>query len=179
MLMATSSPDMPVGVKIRDNGNPDNSATSDIRPSLRILVAEDDDDVRRLITVLLRGAGYMVDEAQDGAEAWEAVEGNAYDLIVTDNSMPRMTGIDLLNKLHSAQIKTPAILVTGQIPTDELRRNPWLLIEAIVLKPFTAIDLLATVENIFNGLECAETSVALADPPVASTRPRLKPDHSH
>jgi two-component system, chemotaxis family, chemotaxis protein CheY len=170
---------MPVGVKIRENGNPDNPATSDTHPSLRILVAEDNEDVRRLTTVLLRGAGYMVDEAQDGAEAWEAVEGNAYDLIVTDNSMPRMTGIDLLNKLHSAQIKIPAILVTGQIPTDELSRHPFLQIEAIILKPFTAVGLLAVVDNVFNGLEYAETSVAFADPQVASPRPRLKPDHSH
>lgn len=141
---------MPVVVKARENENSDSAAVNDPRSLFRILVAEDNNDLRRVTTALLTSAGYTVDEVEDGMEAWQAVESSTYDLILTDNSMPRMTGIDLLHKLHSSRRKIPAILITGEIPTDELSRYPWLQIEAIVLKPFTAVALLTVVENIFN-----------------------------
>ena len=142
---------MPNVIKIGVHENP-NAATynNDTRPLVRILVAEDDDDLRRMTTVLLSDAGYMVDEVEDGVAAWQAMERSIYDLLLTDNNMPRMTGIELLNRLHSSQIKTPVILVTGEIPTDELSRHPSLQIEAIILKPYTAVGLLSVVENVLD-----------------------------
>ena len=141
---------MPNVIKIGGRENSDGAANNDTHGSPRILVAEDDDDLRRMTVALLSDAGYVVDEVENGLQAWQAMEHCTYDLLLTDNNMPEITGIELLARLYSSQIKTPAILVTGEIPTDELRRRPSLQIDAMILKPYTAAGLLAMVENILN-----------------------------
>lgn len=117
-------------------------------PRKRILVVDDDEDIRRLDTEALAGAGYKVDAATDGAVAWDALQLSHYDLLVTDYNMPRMSGVELLLKLHAAHIALPVILVSGIIPMEKLKRHPWLQIDATLLKPYTPEELLATVEKV-------------------------------
>jgi DNA-binding response OmpR family regulator len=117
-------------------------------PRQRILVVDDDPDIRNLNTKVLTLSGYDVDAAEDGAQAWDVLQVNNYDLIVTDNNMPKVTGVELLKKVHAANMDLPAIMVTGEPPTDELSRHPWLQIEAILLKPYGFEELLATVKNV-------------------------------
>ena len=74
------------------------------RPLRRILVVADDGDIRRLNTEALTHYGYRVDAAQDGAVAWDTLQQNGYDLMVTDNELPEVTGIDLLKKLYAAPL---------------------------------------------------------------------------
>lgn len=116
----------------------------------RILVVEDDSLIRRLNTEVLTYSGYQVDAAEDGAVAWEAMQNESYDLIVTDNNMPRMTGVDLLQALHKAKMSLPVIMATGTVPQDELDRYPWLEIDATLLKPYNYDELLATVKNVLH-----------------------------
>jgi CheY-like chemotaxis protein len=110
-----------------------------LNPRQRILVADDDGDIRRLNTEALVGSGYEVDAAADGALAWDILQFKRYDLLVTDYKMP---------KLHAARIVLPVILMSGTIPTEELKRHPWLQIDATLLKPYTSEELLATVEKV-------------------------------
>src|SRR5882757_3375668 len=70
----------------------------------RILVVEDDEDIRQLNSDALIHLGYQVDTAEDGVLAWEALNSQGYDLMVTDNTMPNMTGVELLKQLHGAGI---------------------------------------------------------------------------
>ena len=114
----------------------------------RILVAEDDDDIRRLNTEVLAGSGYKVDAAADGAVAWDTLQLSRYDLLVTDYSMPGMSGVELLKKLHAVRMALPVILVSGTIPMEKLKRHPWLQIDATLLKPYTPDELLATVRKV-------------------------------
>ena len=62
----------------------------------RILVAEDDHDVRRLNTEVLIDSGYHVDAAQDGAIAWDILQIKSYDLLITDYDMPKLSGLELV-----------------------------------------------------------------------------------
>ena len=62
---------------------------SQTNPPHRILVVEDDISIRRLNTEVLRRSGYEVDAAEDGAAAWEALNADSYDLMITDNNMPK------------------------------------------------------------------------------------------
>jgi DNA-binding response OmpR family regulator len=119
-------------------------------PRHRILVAEDDNDIRRLNTEVLAGSGYKVDAAADGAIAWDTLQHSHYDLLVTDYNMPRMSGVELLLKLHAARIALPVILVSGTIPSEKLKRHPWLQIDATLLKPYTPDELLARVKEVLN-----------------------------
>jgi len=118
------------------------------RPAHRILVVDDEPLIRQLNTEILLDAGYQVDVADDGAVAWEALQLYNYDLLVTDNDMPNVSGVGLLQKLHAAQLSVPVIMATGTWPHAELKQQPWLQIEAQLLKPYTMAELLGTVRNV-------------------------------
>lgn len=120
-----------------------------LNPHQRILVVDDDEDLRRLNTELLANSGYRVDAAPDGALAWDSLRNNSYDLLLTDHDMPKMSGRDLIKKLRAARVVMPVILVSGTtIPLKELRQDPWLQIDATLSKPYTSDELLATVRKV-------------------------------
>ena len=108
----------------------------------RILVAEDDDEVRRFLVALLRGDGYDVVEAEDGRALLEALARqleervDPIDLIISDLRMPDINGLEVLGCLQRAEWKTPFILVTAfgseSITNEALRRGA----AAIFDKPF-------------------------------------------
>jgi CheY-like chemotaxis protein/acetyltransferase-like isoleucine patch superfamily enzyme len=114
----------------------------------RILVVEDDRDLRQINTKVLIHHGYEVDVAEDGAAAWEVLQASRYDLVITDNKMPRMTGIELLKKLRSTRMELPVIMATGTLPTQELTQNPWLEPVALLAKPYAVGELLAKVKEV-------------------------------
>ena len=86
----------------------------------RILVAEDDPSIRRLNRKMLIDSGYHVDAAEDGAAAWEALLATNYDLLITDNNMPKVTGVDLLKKVHATRMAMPVVMATGICPNGNL-----------------------------------------------------------
>jgi CheY-like chemotaxis protein len=118
--------------------------------SHRILVVDDNSDVRQLTVDVLAGSGYDVDAAQDGAAGWEAIQARGYDLIITDNQMPRMTGIEMIEKLRSACIISRVIMATGHLPVFEFARKPWLKPDAALQRPFSNDELLATVKKVLH-----------------------------
>ena len=99
----------------------------------RILVVEDDISTRQLITEALIHSGYGVDAAEDGAAAWEALSAGSYDLMITDNNMPNVSGVELLKKLRAARMTLPVIMATGTLPKEEFTRYPWLQPAATLL----------------------------------------------
>ena len=116
-------------------------------PSNRILLVDDDQANRTLNARLLVRSGYQVDTAEDGQAGWEALQANRYDLLITDNTMPRLSGLELLKKLRSAQMMLPVVLASGTLGIAELKRNQWLRIAATVWKPFTSGQLLEAVKE--------------------------------
>jgi len=113
----------------------------------RLLVVDDDRSVRRLSVRALQQAGYRVDEAVDGEFGWEALQHGAFELLVTDNSMPRLNGVDLIVRLRAAGMTLPAILASGTLPWDETAVPPELQPLSTIEKPFVIGRLLATVGN--------------------------------
>jgi DNA-binding response OmpR family regulator len=83
-------------------------------------VADDDSDICQLSVRVLVRSGYHVDAAEDGAAAWEALQLKAFNLLITDHDMPRLTGVELVKKLRSARMALPVILVTGRLPVEAL-----------------------------------------------------------
>jgi len=145
------------GTRTNDmNSNPEASgenaaaapASGGTNSSRRILVVDDDADARLQSTEVLTQHGYHVDAAEDGAVAWDTLQGNDYDLMVTDHKMPKVTGVELVEKLRAARMALPVILVSGAIPTDELNRRPGLQLAATLLKPFTADELVLAVKEV-------------------------------
>jgi PAS domain S-box-containing protein len=114
----------------------------------RILLVDDDSDTRRRSLDVLAGAGYEVQAVKDGAAGWEALEAKSYDLIITDNKMPRMTGMEMIEKLRSARMGVPVILATAQAPTHDFDRKPWLKPDVTLERPFCNEDLLGAVKGV-------------------------------
>ena len=121
---------------------------SRILPPHRILVVEDDSTIRRLNTQILLRSGYEVDDVEDGAVAWDALQLNRYDLIITDHKMPRMSGVELIEKLRAARMALPVIMATGMLPKEEFARNPSLEPDATLIKPYTIYELLEKVQEV-------------------------------
>src|ERR1700733_13526192 len=95
------------------------------KPSYRILVVDDEDNDRELNSRVLIRAGYDVVGAVDGDAAWAAIQTQYFDLMITDNSMPKVTGVELVNKLHAAGTKLEVVLLTGEIRSCSFRtREP-------------------------------------------------------
>ena len=114
----------------------------------RILVVDDSNSLRQLKVNLLVDSGYDVEEARDGADGWEALQTGHYDLIITDNTMPRMRGVEMIEKLRSASMTVPVIMATGFMPVFLFARKPWLKPDAVLTIPFTNDEFLATVKRI-------------------------------
>ncbi len=121
-----------------------------ISPSLRILVVDDDEETRRVNTELLLHSGYEVDAVEDGAVAWNALQLHTYDLLVTDNRMPNVTGVELIEKLRAYRMALPVLMATGKFPTEEFARSPWLRPDAVLLKPHTSEALLRAVKAVLH-----------------------------
>ena len=124
-------------------------------------MVEDDPDTRRLNAEVLIDSGYVVDAAEDGAVAWAALNNDSYDLMITDNAMPKVTGVELLKKLHATRMALPVILATGNLPQQEFVRYPWLQPAAMLLKPYTVEELLVTVREVLRATDSPREQLVL------------------
>jgi two-component system chemotaxis response regulator CheY len=121
---------------------------SERKPSYRILIVDDEDNDRDLNSRILIRAGYEVVGAVDGDAAWEAIQTQHFDLIITDYFMPKVTGVELLNKLRAAGVNLDVVFLTGEFPGDQFVRYPWLRDIVILTKPVPSGQLLSAVEKI-------------------------------
>ena len=112
----------------------------------RILVVEDAPILRLCSVEVLRRCGYQVDAAEDGQEGWEALCAHAYDLLITDNVMPRMSGVELIRKLRAEHMTLPVILTSGTLPVADLLQDPVLALAAALEKPVSHDLLVQTVQ---------------------------------
>lgn len=114
----------------------------------RILLVEDDAEMRNLNAEMLSESGYHVDTAKDGASAWKALKARHYDVLVTDNTMPGVTGLELIKKLRSEDMTLAVVLASGTAPVEELQHHPWLHIDALLPKPYKVPELVRAVDEV-------------------------------
>ena len=110
-----------------------------------ILLVEDESAILEFSTAVLVRGGYQVTAVEGCEAAWEAIQSASYDLLVTDNKMPGMSGLDLVSKLRSAQIWLPIIVASGGVEAEEFAQDQSLQPAIALPKPFTAKQLLETV----------------------------------
>jgi CheY-like chemotaxis protein len=120
-------------------------------PPKRILLVDDDTDLRQIFAELLARSGYRVDTAEDGEVGWKKLDTpgyapDGYDLLITDNQMPNLTGIELIRRLRPGRPALPVILASGTAPAYDETLQPGVLLR----KPFTYDQLLQTVNKLLN-----------------------------
>jgi CheY-like chemotaxis protein len=111
----------------------------------RVLIVEDEPEVQAVLADMLREAGYVVVVAKDGAEGIERCEQEAMDIVLTDISMPGLSGWDVAARLRERFPTIPVGFVTGwgdQLDPDRLRHAG---VSFVVAKPFQALDVLRHV----------------------------------
>ena len=116
----------------------------------RILVVAEDAEVRRLNTESLAASGYRVDAAENGLVAWRLLVRQSYDLVFTDQHLPKLSGVELLRKIHEASMTLQIIMATRVLPTWEFVLNPWLQPATMMLKPYTFENLLRMIRLLLN-----------------------------
>src|SRR5450631_644412 len=117
-------------------------------PPASILVAEDQTDIRDLLVMNLRGAGYTVDAVADGAAALASQAERASDLLVLDLMMPGLDGLEVCKALRARGRSTPILMLTAK--STELDRVLGLELGAddYLTKPFSLAELLARVKAL-------------------------------
>lgn len=147
----------------------------------RILLVDEDDDLRLLYADVLTPSGYRVDGAADSAAAWQALVTERFDLLITSNKQPTLTGVKLLKKLQGARMHLPVILISGMPPTVELNRHPRLKVVATLFKPHTNDELVATVQevlgapvDVFDPFALQSGNRARTGATPVSTNPRIR-----
>lgn len=117
----------------------------------KILIAEDNAALSRVIEFTLSKAGYEVTQAANGRIAWEHAQNEHFDVILTDQQMPEMTGIELCGRLRDSEqyASTPVVLLTAKGLELELPQLcEELGIAATFPKPFSPSQVLRTVQEL-------------------------------
>ena len=117
------------------------------KPRKRILMVEDDVDVSRLNTKELRHAGYLVDNIEDGATAWDVLQRASYHLLITDQHWPKLSGVELLKQIRDAHMTLPVIMITDILPKLEFAEHPWVHPATMLLEPYSSAELLGMVKK--------------------------------
>lgn len=138
-------------------------------PTYRILLVDDAPDVGQFISKALRRHGYEVEVAGDGETGWAELQANGYNLLITKNDLPELSGIGLVKKLRSAGMPLPIILVIETMPTWKSPQYAWLLNANKLFMPYRFEELLGMVKRILQ-----PTAHILV--PVRSVQMRPPPD---
>jgi CheY-like chemotaxis protein len=140
----------------------------------RILVVDDDVSVNAMVGLALEGAGYSVVSAENGESGWEAICGNSLDLVITDYSMPKLNGLDLLRRMRANSVTLPAILMSADMPRDVGAVIELVSPGGALHKPFGIKDLLMKVGSVLESEQSFTTDKSLVNPKALGPSGRIQ-----
>ena len=114
-------------------------------PDVRVLIVDDEPDIRATVSAMLEIEGYEVDEAANGADALQAMERQEPDLILLDMRMPVLDGWAFAREMRGRGHVTPIVVMTAA--RDAARWASEIAAAAFVSKPFGFDDLISAVER--------------------------------
>ena len=126
---------------------------------MRILVAEDEKSLNRIITKQLVSAGYSVDSVFDGSEALEFMELTEYDAAVLDVMMPKIDGFTLVKNIRAKGIKIPILFLTARDSIEDRVTGLDIGADDYLIKPFSFDELLARVRVLVRKNSSHSTSL--------------------
>src|SRR4051794_29225623 len=113
----------------------------------KILIVDDDASIVTLVKDLLKGDDVAITTASDGAQGWEKIQAEKYDLLICDVWMPHMNGLELLSKVRTLT-EPPSIIVMSADDTPEVLLNAARQqAHEFVSKPFKAIEMLELIRD--------------------------------
>ena len=115
---------------------------------LKILIAEDDGELLRLFSHVLTKNGYTVRGVSDGQEALDAMQGDYFDLIISDIMMPRVDGYELVSRLRSGGNQTPVLMITAKDAFDDMQRGFLSGTDDYMVKPVNVNEMVLRVSAL-------------------------------
>ena len=112
---------------------------------LKILIAEDDRELRQLFQHVLIKNGYSVKGVSNGKEALDAIEQDYFDLIISDIMMPEMDGYELVHSLREANDNTPVMMITAKDAFDDMRMGFLSGTDDYMVKPINVNEMVLRV----------------------------------
>lgn len=122
-------------------------------PTIRILLVDDQDDVRSTTAKMVEDLGHRVTEVASGPDALAALAGDAPELIITDYAMPHMSGAEFVRRAREQRPGLPALIITGYADDSVIRQRPADV--AVLSKPFTLEQLAAAIQSTIDALHQA------------------------
>jgi two-component system response regulator MtrA len=118
----------------------------------RVLIVDDDPDIRALVMYRLTASGYDVIAADDGEAGLAAAREHGPDLVLVDWMMPRLTGVELCSRLRAdpATAGIPVVLLTARTDDVALRGGREAGVDEYITKPFSPRELAARVDEILS-----------------------------
>ena len=115
---------------------------------LKILIAEDDRELRRLFAHVLLKNGYTVKEVGNGKEALDAIDAEYFDLIISDIMMPVMDGYEFVRLLREAGNTTPVLMITAKDAFDDMRQGFISGTDDYMVKPINVNEMVLRVQAL-------------------------------
>ena len=120
---------------------------------LNILLAEDERSVAFSISFALKADGHKIEIVNDGEQAFSEVTRNpgTFDVLITDHSMPRMNGVELVKRLHETAFRGKIVVLSAHLSTENRAAYLALGVDTMIPKPFDVYQLRAVIRQIGNG----------------------------
>lgn len=116
----------------------------------RILVVDDEEALRTVLSSELAGVGYDIETASDGDEAINLVQGKKFDLVLLDIKMPKVDGFEVLKFIKKSYPSIRVIMLTGFADLKNAIESKKHGAEDFVSKPYDLVDLLTTIERVLS-----------------------------
>ena len=114
----------------------------------RILIVDDDDEIRELLEFDISHSGYFVDTASDGKEGLQKALNNSYDLILLDVMMPKMNGFDVCKNIRQAKLSIPILMLTAKGTINDKTIGFDCGADDYLVKPFGVMEMVARVNAV-------------------------------
>jgi CheY-like chemotaxis protein len=118
-------------------------------PRKRILVVDDDEAMRSMLSFLLSRDGYLVTEAENGKQAFDLFSRDSFSLVLTDFCMPVMDGFALAEKVRIASPETPIIMITGSHVREAACTDR---VDYVIPKPFQLVEIQRAVQKALSSV---------------------------
>ena len=128
----------------------------------RLLIADDDNEIRELLEFDLAQSGYSVDCAKDGEEALQKALSNNYDLILLDVMMPKMNGFDVCKNIRSTKPEIPILMLTAKGTINDKTQGFDSGADDYIVKPFDIQEVLLRVRALVRRSPSVKTSKTTA-----------------
>ena len=115
---------------------------------LKILIAEDDRELRQLFAHVLNRHGYTVTGVSNGQEALDAMDADFYDMIISDIMMPVMDGYELVRQLRCVGNTTPVLMITAKDAFDDMRLGFQSGVDDYMVKPINVNEMVLRVQAL-------------------------------